>query len=268
MLIMQNMIGYYEDYNKRRFPIMCKQMENIGCPLHFHMEMELSYVLTESHTAIINGEVYTLTKDDMYFCNTMEPHQFSSDNKGQHILLTIKPNEFNMVFKYMSSVRIRNFLNDKEFNKSILPLLKDLLQEQANLNELEKAGYINLIIGKITGHYEVSHISNKNRNNFIDILSYIEENYSKPITRDSLCKHFGYTPNYFSFLFKKIFHCGLIEYVNNIRYQHCIIEFAQNPKKDKYQIILDNGFNNIQSYYRVKKIQDQNYSKLKTYHDI
>lgn len=262
------MIGYYEEYNKRRFPILCKQMENIGCPIHFHIEIELSYVLSETHTALINGKTYTLAKDDMYFCNTMEPHQFSSENKGSHILLTIKPNEFNEVSKYLSSIKLNNYLNDKMFNKSILPLLQDLLQNQSAMNELEKIGIVDLIVGKIARHYKTDLIDDKNKNNFINILFYIEENYKQQLTRESISKHFGYTPNYFSYLFKKLFQCGLNEYINNIRYQHCIADFKKNEDKDKYQIILENGFNNIQSYYRVKKLHKTEYSKLIKYHNI
>ena len=252
------MIGYFEVYNKRKHQLLCKKLNNTGCQIHFHGEMEMSYILNESHEITVNNSTQILTKGDIYFCNPYELHQCHSKSKGEHILFTIRPFEY---------APFSNFLTDKKFNLEILKLLNEIIENQDNLNSLERQGYIGLVLGKLLKHYGYSKDGRKDNNNrFEEILLYIDSNYKNPITRDSIAQKFGYSPTYFSRIFKENFHCSFLEYINNLRYEKSLAEISISSK-NKTDIILSHGFNNIQSFYRINRKQKNQYDKLKLFHN-
>ncbi len=258
------MIGYYEEYDKRKYQILCKQFVSTGCPVHFHGEIELSFILGNNNAVSVNNVTEELGSGDIYFCNPYEPHSCHPKTECEQILLTIRPFEYAM-FKKLLPNGIPNFLKDKDFNKEILQLLTEVLAQQSNINSLEKQGYICLILGKIIAHYGYN--AKTQLDDSLDkILTYINNNYKKDISRDLLAKEFGYSPSYLSYIFKKRFNCGILQYINNLRYEKAIAEISVNPS-NKTDIILDCGFNNVQSFYRINRKKKNKLDKINLYHD-
>lgn len=260
------MIGFYEDYFKRRYQAFIKEQKNVGCPTHFHGEAELSFVLNGTHTAAINGKEYVLTAGDAYFLNPFDIHKYESVDGGEHILLTVRPNEYLMSIGG-KNLCLPNFLGDKEYNKKLLEILRFALSDADNsgvLNEYERRGYASLIVGAIIRRYGETVSVKKGELN--EILDYLNENYKSDFSRDEVAAKFGYSPNYFSKLFKKYFNMGFTEYVLNLKYQKTLIECGQNGAKKRADIILEN-FSNPQTFYRLNKKYNKDYQKIKNYHD-
>ncbi len=259
------MIGYFEVYNKRKHQLLCKKLNNTGCQTHFHGEMEMSYILNGVHEITINNQTKTLTKGDIYFCNPYELHQCHSPNEGEHILFTIRPFEYE-AFSNLINAPLPNFLVDKKFNSEILDLLNEIIKTLNTINGLERRGYIGLVLGKILNRYGYRKDENKGSNQrFEEILLYIDNNYKKTITRDSIAQKFGYSPAYFSRIFKEHFHCSFLEYINNLRYERALAEISIS-KQGKTNTILNHGFNNVQSFYRINRKRKKQYETLKRYH--
>lgn len=53
--------------------------------------------------------------------------------------------------------------------------------------------------------------------NFNDLREYLDQNYDKPISLDSLSEKFGFNSSYISRKFKQIFGVGIIEYITGIK---------------------------------------------------
>ena len=258
------MIGYFEDCKKRKHQLLCKQLTNTGCQTHFHGEMELSYVLNGTHDITINSNMYTLTKGDIYYCNPYELHKCYSHNGGEHILFTIRPFEYTPFSNLIKSA-LPNFLLDKSFNSVIKKLLDEIIDSQDTLNALERQGYIGLILGKILEHYGYNSNEQNKTRRLEEVLLYIDTHYKEPLDRNKLASEFGYSPTYFSRLFHENFHCGLCQYINNLRYERTLMEL-ETASGNKSEIILKNGFNNVQTYYRINRRRKNQYDKLKEYH--
>ena len=259
------MIGYFEDYEKRKHKLLCKQLTNTGCQTHFHGEMELSYILNGRHDITINGEIHTLSSGDMYYCNPYEPHKCYSANNGEHILFTIRPFEYTPFSNFLKA-SLHNFLCDKDFNLEIRNLLEEIIAKQNSLNALERQGYISLILGKILEHYDYRSDKPTLSRRLEEVLLYIDSHYKEPLDRDMLAREFGYSPTYFSRLFHESFNCGLCQYINNLRYERTVMDMGKSSD-NKSEIILRNGFNNVQSFYRVKRKRKDQYDKLKEFHN-
>lgn len=258
------MIGYFEDYAKRKHRLLCKRLTNIGCPTHFHGEMELSYILSGTHRITVGNNTQTLTNGDMYYCNPYELHECHSDDSGEHILFTIRPFEYAPISNLICS-SLPNFLKDKDFNRKICALLEEIIIKQDALNSLERQGYIGLILGSILNHYGYRPDKTETGGHFEEILLYLDTHYKEPLDREFLAQKFGYSPTYLSRLFQENFHCGLWQYINNLRYERTLAELASS-KNRKTEIILNNGFNNVQSFYRINRKRKADYDNLKEFH--
>ena len=260
------MIGYYEEYDKRKYKFLCKQLKNVGCPMHFHGEMELSYILSGTHEIYIGNDVFYLTEGDIYFCNPFEVHKCFSKECGEHILFTIRPFEYAPINDFLKGL-IPNFLGDKDFNLRIFSILKEILLKQQPLNGLEKQGYIGLVLGEIVSRYGYKSEKKAKTDNIEDLLLYINHHYKEKLTRDTIARKFGYSSNYLSKLFKERFHCGLLEYINNLKYERTIAELSVSHATVT-EIALKNGFDNVQSFYRINKKKKDHFSEVKLYHDF
>ncbi len=258
------MIGYFEDYDKRKHKLLCKKLINTGCHTHFHSEIELSYIFSGTHKITISGEEMTLQRGDIYICNPYELHKCRSDNAGEHILFTIRPFEYEQ-FPNLLKISFPNFLQNKVYNREICALLQDIIAKQNELNSLERQGYIGLILGGILHKYGQRQSKADSTRRFENVLLYLDLHYKEPIDRNSLAKEFGYSPTYFSRLFHENFHCGLWEYLNNLRYERTIEEISLS-NGNKTDIILNNGFNNVQSFYRINRKRKTEYDDLKEFH--
>lgn len=259
------MIGYFEVYNKRKHQLLCKKLNNTGCQTHFHGEIEMSYILNGTHEITVNGHTKTLTEGDIYFCNPYELHQCFSKDDGEHILFTIRPFEYAAFSKFIKDPFV-NFLLDKEFNTQIYKLLNEIIGNQKALNTLERQGYIGLILGKILNHYGYCDNLKKRKDKPVEeILLYIDNNYTNPLNRDFVAQKFGYSPTYFSRIFKENFHCSFLEYLNNLRYERALAEISTS-NKNITNTILSHGFNNVQSFYRINRKRKQQHEALQLFH--
>lgn len=259
------MIGFYEDYYKRKYQLFVKSIKNEGCPMHFHGEVELSFVLSGEHVAIINNQKYVLGAGDAYFCNPFDLHEFSSVDKGEHILVTVRPDEYSAALG-KDDISLPNFLGDRDYNKKIYSVLNEILSSHGSLNRFEKSGYINLLIGAIIKRYGYAEKNKNDKNRLTEILRYIDENHNEHLTREKISKRFGYSPNYFSKLFRDSFNIGLTDYILNLKYQKTLIELSASPSKKHTEIILKH-FANPQSFYRINRRQKGTYGELIAYHN-
>lgn len=225
---------------------------NRGASSNFHNGIEFSYALTKTHSAIINGKSITYQPNEICFCNPYDIHEFLPSNNGIHYLFTIYEIDFEQ-FRG-NTPYIMNHLTNIEVNKEILSILNYLYQHQNELSKMELSGYMSIILGKIIKHYKNEN-KEKLPTNYKDIrnvLLYLNDHYMEPLTRDSVALHFGYTPNYFSHLFKSTLNIGFKEYLNELRYLK-VIEQISVQKITKTNAIYDAGFENTQSFYRIHR---------------
>lgn len=81
----------------------------------------------------------------------------------------------------------------------------------------------------------------------IDILNYINENYTEKITVNDISSYLGIHPQYFSAFFTKHFHTGFVEYLTSFRVNASLGKLI-NSKDNILNIALCNGFSNHKTY--------------------
>ena len=225
---------------------------NRGFFSNFHSGIEFSYALTKTQSAVINGKLISYQPNEICFCNPYDIHTFLPSDNGTHYLFSINEIDFAQFQDITPS--IMNHLTDIEVNKEILSILDYLHEHQNELTPMELNGYRTIILGKIIKHYKNENKIkiDKTYHDIRDVLFYLNDHYMKPLTRDSVASHFGYTPNYFSYLFKSTLNIGFKEYLNQLRYLK-VMDKLSSQKISKTNAILESGFENTQSFYRIQR---------------
>ncbi|NRF93766.1 response regulator [Paenibacillus frigoriresistens] len=93
----------------------------------------------------------------------------------------------------------------------------------------------------------------KNNNKlFMSILSYIEQNYFKEISREIVANEVYITPGYLSLLFKQQMKTSFLDYLHKIRIEHACVLLKDNSRRIG-DIALKVGYNDEKYFFQVFK---------------
>lgn len=251
---MKNII--YESHHDKTKGLTVSYRESADVNCHFHRSYELLYIVDGKLEANIMNKSFIASKDDIVFVNKYYSHSYKIVGEYKKYVLIIPPrmcDDFDDVFKDKT---LSAHLNDKEFNKSLLSIIKSLNEKNSSSTELVKKGYVNVIIGELLNHYKLVSIKkNSNIEVMVKILDYIDHNYGEDLTLESISKHFGYSKYYFSRLFNDYINENINNYINMIRIQHVVKEIKENKDGKIADIVYNCGFSSLPTFYRsFKKI--------------
>lgn len=84
------------------------------------------------------------------------------------------------------------------------------------------------------------------------IIQYIYDNYSQPLTLSSIAEQFHYAPLSLSRLFGRYIRIDIRNFINNVRIQHVIAlkNLPENNEKSIIDLAFQCGFNSVSSFYR------------------
>ncbi len=237
---------FYEPKRDIERKVSLNEYKNVSAMLHFHKSIELIYVLEGTLTVTAGNNTTTINKHHIAFIPSYFSH--SVKNLGETLSYTLIIPE-----NYLQSALLTDlnyfFLDDKEFNKQLLNIFEKIQSEQNN-DGLVLQGLIFELLGYIKNHYTQTSQDEKNNQITIQIIKYIQDNFTNEITLDSISKYFGYSKYYFSHKFNEIFGCNLKTYVNKIRFDNVMETDDCLSMTEK---ILSSGFNNISTFYKMKK---------------
>lgn len=137
------------------------------------------------------------------------------------------------------------------FSDEILQNLEYADIENLSVPELKE--YTILMIDSVSDYF-----AKKNQSSISIIIrkatDYINRNYNRDITRESVAKHIAITPNYFSTYFKKETGYKFIDYLNKIRIDNAMKLIRTNPDITITAVCYEIGFSNLSHFYKMFKL--------------
>ncbi len=239
------------DVNQR---VSKRLYKNSAATTHFHQSIELIYCHEGKLKIGCGAERYEIKKDEIAFCPSYFPHSVEPIEQSLSTTYIIpyyyfKPFSDNRIFLLYKK------LDNVAVNKKILSAIEDSDAALIHQPNLLLQGYINVILGLIKENYESADFGSVKIELVMKIIDYINKNSKEKITLDRLSKYFGYSKFYFSRLFNKTFNCTLNFYINQVRKNKVLAELDGDKKKT--DLILDNGFGTISTFYRTKVDTDE-----------
>lgn len=221
------------------------------CPPHFHRSSEILYVLSGTKTVYLSGKKMQLTAGDVLFCPPRLVHKFIKSDNGEQIVATITEELCPQFTQYCrANVPEKYVIHDHD--KALLTLIQALKQPK---NPVLFAGIANTLLGIYMQSVRFFPASATPERSLVEqIAEYIDKYYTQPLTLRSLADTFGYSPNYFSALFKRYFTMGVPQYVNYTRVRKSLPLLSTHKISAVYFTV---GFQSPQQYFlNFKKYMD------------
>ncbi len=254
----------YESLKDTSGSIFAEKQNEYPVSLHFHRAFEIAYILEGVSHYTIEGEEFEARPGDIVFAHCCYRHRSLPTPTHTKYVVAVPENITSDISKLFKNNTLPPLLNDKEFNKTLLPYFEALVNGKNNMLKILAKGYSNIIFGSLAAHYEKTEIKQKNKNVSIieDILNFIDEHYCEPITLESISKEFGYNKTYFSRLFNGHIGMTLNNYINMVRYDK-FDSMIKNPENSTVtELIFKCGFPSLSTFYRIRKYHETQKSDL------
>lgn len=251
-------------------PSQKRMIGNVSSP-HIHNEIEILYVKSGVFTAYNDSVSISAKSGDVIFINSRTVHSTECAADGtsagmiQFDVSELSQNHLQNISKYF-----RRFLAGDEYPmylfKAENPETQELNRYIDEINsELERKDtayemYIHSTIYRILAflhrckiiHDETEFFSSKTVERILPALNYIDINYQKEITLESVSETLNLNPNYFCRLFKSATNSTFTEYLNFVRI--CKAEKMIVSGKDTISEIASLvGFSSVSYFNRIFK---------------
>lgn len=247
---------------------------NLFVTFHWHKEVEIIYLHSGTLTLWIESEEYHLKPGDIYFINSEMLHQFSSTEKNTCYYAYVFPLE-SLQFAlsdysqtlveplFAHTMQFPTFVPiDSPIYGNVLNEVRELIHVNENkilAYELTTKACIYKIIGYLiqakllhTPALLIQFSSSKKSDIKKQILSYIQENYAKPISLEDLAKIYHMSPKYFCHYFKQNFSMTFLEYLTRYRIEKARI-LLKNTGLSVMEIGFLVGYENFSYFIRIFK---------------
>jgi len=193
---------------------------------------------------VVDGRVYNLNKGESVIIFPNQIHSIKSE-KSAHVLWIFSSE---LVKAYASKVAgkipVSNvFVPSKH-------LTKILLDTYENSSLIEKKGVFYLLCSEFDRVAEYTKRTKDDKNLLYKIFKFVESNYGKDCSLESLSKETGFSYSYISRYFKACFGIGFNQYLSAIRLKNALL--LMNEKKHSFtHCALESGFSSMRTFYRV-----------------
>ncbi|GKX31477.1 AraC family transcriptional regulator [Vallitalea longa] len=271
-----------------------RNLESVKSHYHLHDGIEIAYVVEGTGFHRINDQLIEVTKGDLFIINSHTPHEFCYNKKVKYSPLIIynclfkdnfiddKLNGKNNLSYFRNNYLLKELFPDNHPNEIIRvaedgnsnieeifdKMLREYLTGEPGYVQMLRVYIVELlvIIFRLYKYKEEpkNYVDEKNKNIISRVINYIEINYSCHITLTNMAKTYGYTPDYFSKLFKKTVGISLINYVQKIRIKEAC-KLLKSPNDYKVIEIANKvGYKDIKFFnYIFKKIVGMTPSKYR-----
>ncbi len=231
--------------------IMFKRYSNPNYRLHLHEDIELLYTIRGKGSTVCNGTVHHVSEGDMLLIFPNQIHHNIGFEKGEYILLIIKPSQLlayaNIFFEGEPTNPVINIT--KENDDNILFLLESALSEylRDGYSTVIDA-YVTTMFGKLLPHYDIKN-KGVSRSKFMQILDFCSLNYKDPLTVDDVANALSISRSTVSHAFSNQLKINFCEYVNMLRLVDARA-LLRNTDMSVTEIAQRVGFETIRTFNR------------------
>jgi beta-xylosidase/AraC-like DNA-binding protein len=224
---------------------------------HWHMNIELDYVLEGTLQIQINEHTYYLEKDQLVLINSYDVHSILSDDC---VLVSLEIDLSKYDQKLVNETNLRFDCNSAtNQNQELFRSLKSKIAHFIHVNSVEDEynSYLNKSLAYSILHnlvtafksepLEENFIKKSNISRMEEILKYINQHYQENITLKDLAENFFLTVPYMSKIFKEYIGTTFTEYLESIRLSHAFQILGQ--KSITIDTVAEqSGFPNTRSF--------------------
>lgn len=248
------MLPFYE-YSTGEFQISVGNELNF--PPHIHSATEIIYVRSGEITVQHGTDIYPLKGGEIMVFFPNEVHSYSTSHvDGTDFSMFIYRSRLCEEIEKVLATKIpQNYiLKANEIPEEVLRIM-ELLEKSQESGEpkLVIKLYFELMCARLFPLLNLKKREDASSADLLSsVLSYISENYTDPVSLESLAKRFGVSRYKISRLFTHSIKVGLNDYVNTMRIGQAK-SLLQNPQTNVIDVAFACGFESQQTFNRVFK---------------
>lgn len=239
-----------------------------GLKEHYHNGYEIIFICKGKSSFTIEDDIYTYDKNTILFLNNLEKHKmdlieipysrymiiidtdYLDSHIKNHALLSIFKNRAS---KYKSGFEIR--IEEIDYILATLQSLNNIFLKKEEHWQIEFMSIFTMLMiflyRNYTNYFPLSNIDEKYKG-ILRIQQYIDENFKKDLTLDSIASRFYISKYYLAHSFKNITGFTIKQYIllKRIAYAKNQLYFTNKSITD---IAMECGFNSQSNFIRTFK---------------
>ncbi|MBQ8658280.1 MAG: helix-turn-helix transcriptional regulator [Clostridia bacterium] len=233
-----------------------KEGDGIHVVPHYHSAFEISYVAEGEYKAHIGDGEYLMRKGDLAFVDPLTVHSYTTHGNALvyavifdgafFSALGLKQRTFPVIMKDM--YLLKEIFDDVGRGCKTHEELLEFLKEKG---EDYKLGVLLSVLGIVMQKVKpIEKSLDRGAELMVSVLHYIEQNYTRELTLDSLSAHFGYAKNYFSKRFNEYVGMSIREYLNRKRISYAIDIVKEHADVPLCKVAEMVGYRSWNTFYR------------------
>lgn len=235
---------------------------------HYHSGYEIIFITEGKSEFTINNSSYSFGEKSIVFINNLESHQMTPITPlYSRYMVIINSNFFDSIIKdptilSIFKARPRNFKNGFQLKKEHENLVKEVFHDLSVIYKKQDVFWhieFNALLSKLIvflyreykDYFPIKNID-KVEKRMLEIQLYIDENFQKDISLDSIATKFFVSKYYLAHSFREVTGFTIKQYIllKRISYAKDELFFTDHTITD---IALDSGFNSQSNFIRIFK---------------
>ena len=219
----------------------------ISRPVGYHYD-EIFIVKSGSGILHIDGETFTLYKNDMFYLHANTPHEYYPlEGCLETDFLSFFGNSKGCIREYYS---LGNYGIYK--NKSSGSFAAEFLKLFENFDSTHELSTLSaMTYSAVTAFFDAAY--KKEYTPIEKVYNYLEANYSKPVTLDNLLFFYPYSKTKLCTDFKRFYGRSIFDVLTEIRINHAREILSHNPHIALKNIAEASGFGDVSYFCKVYK---------------
>lgn len=241
---------YYEHMVKNNVTSMHKA--------HYHICHEIYYLVKGEINYFINDQIYNIHDGDLILIPKGILHKtLTISEKGYERILINVYDEF---LKENVKHCFENFCYriPPKYGRKIIGMLQEIEEQNSIKDEFREEMIQEKIHGLLVTLIRLSRAESKVLSSgsyddkLEDVMKYVREHFSEPLTLQNIADHFFVSREYFSSMFKQKTGLGFNEYLNQIRVSNAM-KLLENPNETITGAAYKSGYNDSSYFASVFK---------------
>lgn len=277
----QNIPMYRIEENKNGLPFLITRTNKCNLCTHRHEFVQIVYISLGRLQHVLNHTIFDVFRGDIFIIPPYVPHRFiETDTEPYEIIEFEFVPEFIderfspgcgsdsfMDFAYLepflvSEKEIKPRLNlsgsvQMEVEHILNEVILEYERREADFQLMIKALLQQLLIlvsrafnASLDGS-EGKDLFDNHRMALSQAISYINENYTGPVSVEEAARMAMLSQSYFRYLFKQMFHKSFVDYVNELRINHAAELLKSRDDLRVIDICYESGFQSVNYFNRL-----------------
>lgn len=246
------LLELYEQERDSEGYATCFRNKNNGCYAHFHSSIEVVYTLGGVMSAVVEGQRYDVAAGEMLIASGYAVHRYFTEESSDVVVIIIPLSFVPSLEKKLAAQQFSAYTY-QDAGRVFMPIFRAMHKAWPTLGLEAKRGYCQLILGLLIDRVGLSDIPSQAPSGLVrNLLSYMQQNYTAPLSVETLAKQFGYSRSRLSHIFRDNFGCSFSEYIHGLRCKQAA-SLLRESDLTILEISMTSGFECARTFYRAFK---------------